>query len=100
MMSKKLTIYRRPKLKEDSKCQICAIQQTDIAEDCPGIELNDQSQEILKKIYFLGDTISARRGAVHSVIVGTRIGWSKIRGLVPLIASNCVLLGTKGRLYW
>ena len=31
----------RGKLKKDSKfkCQACANQQTDIAEDCPGIEL-------------------------------------------------------------
>ena len=32
----------RGKLKEDSKfkCQTCGNQQTDVAEDCPGIELN------------------------------------------------------------
>ena len=92
---------RWPKLKEDSKCQTCANQQTDKAEDCPGIELNDQSLEILEKFCYLGETISVREGAGHSFV--TRIGWSKIRDLVSLLAGNCVPIGAKGRLgrlYW
>ena len=49
MLSKKSTIYSQSKLEEDSKCQIYAIQQTDIAEDCPGVALNDQALEFWKR---------------------------------------------------
>ena len=49
----------RGKLKKDSKlkCQACANQQTDIAGDFPGIELNGQSLEIVEKFCHLDDTI-------------------------------------------
>ena len=49
-------------MKEDSKfkCQSCANQQTNIAEDCPGVELNNQSHEVVEKFYYLGGTIGAR----------------------------------------
>ena len=40
--------------------------QTDITEDCPGIELNEQSLEIVEKSCYLGETIGASRGAVHN----------------------------------
>ena len=52
----------RVKLKEDSrlKCQTYANQQTDIAEDYPGIELNSQSFEIFEKFCCFRDTIGAR----------------------------------------
>lgn len=100
MLSKKSTIYSQSRLEEDNKCQIYAIQQTDIAEVCPAIALNDQALEVLETFCYLGDTISARGGAVHIIIARTRIGWSKIRDLLPLIASKCAPLGTKVRLYW
>ena len=35
------------------KCQSCANQQVNIAEDCPGIELNGQSLEIVEKFCYL-----------------------------------------------
>ena len=35
------------------KCQSCANQQVNIAEDCPGIELNGQSLEIVEKFFYL-----------------------------------------------
>ena len=40
----------RGKLKEDSmfKCQVCAYKQTDIAEDCPSIDLNGKSLKFSK----------------------------------------------------
>lgn len=99
-MSKKSTIYSQSRLEEDNKCQIYAIQQTDITEVCPAIALNDQALEVLETFCYLGDTMSARGGAVHIIIARTRIGWSKIRDLLPLIASKCAPLGTKVRLYW
>ena len=45
----------RGKLKEGSKYkrQTCANQQTDIAEDCPDTELNDQSLEIMEKFVIM-----------------------------------------------
>ena len=35
------------------KCQACANQQVNIAEDCPGIELNGPSLEIVEKFCYL-----------------------------------------------
>ena len=61
---------------------------TDIAEDCPDIELNGQSDEIVEKVYYLGDTIGARAGTFDSVITRNRNGLSKFRDLVPLLASR------------
>ena len=64
------------KLKEGTKfkCQTCASQQTGIAEDCPGIELNRHSLEIVERFSYLGDTIGARGNAVVSVITRIRSG--------------------------
>ena len=52
----------RAKLKEDKnfKCQVFANQQTNIAEDCPSIESNGQSLEIIEMFCYLGGTIGAR----------------------------------------
>ena len=55
------------------KCQACANQQTDIVV-CPGIELNEQSPETLKKFCDLGDTTGARESAVDSIITRMRSG--------------------------
>ena len=59
----------RGKLKEDSKfkCQTYADQQTDIAENCPGIE-------IVEKVCYLGDTIGARMGGFDIIITRIRSG--------------------------
>ena len=43
-------------------------QQTDIAGNCPGIELNSKSLNIVEKFCYLGNTIGARRDAFDSVI--------------------------------
>ena len=52
----------RGKLEEDTKFK-CANQQTDIAEECLGIELNGQSLEIEEEFCYLGDIIGARGNA-------------------------------------
>ena len=56
----------RGKLKKDSKfkCQTCANKQIHIAEDCPGIEMNGQSLEIVEKFCSRGDTSGAREGRI------------------------------------
>ena len=41
---------------------------------CPGIELNEQSPETLKKFCDLGDTTGARESAVDSIITRMRSG--------------------------
>ena len=58
------------KLKYDSKfkCETCANQQTDITEDCPGIELNGEPFETVENFY-LGDTIRVVRHVFDSVII-------------------------------
>ena len=66
----------RGKLKEDTKFKR-ANQQTDIAEDFRGMELNSQSLEIVEKFCDLGDTIGARGNAVGSVITRIRSGCKK-----------------------
>lgn len=43
------------------KCQTYANQLTDIAGNCPGIELNGQSLKMVKKFYCLRDTIGTGR---------------------------------------
>ena len=90
----------RGKVKENSKfkCQTCANQQTDVAVDCPGIELNSQFLETMKKFYLDG-AIVARGGATDSVITKIRSGWYKLTDLVPLFASRGLPLEAKGRLY-
>ena len=59
----------RQKLKEDSyfKCQVCANQRADIADDSASIELNDQCLGIVEEFSYLGDTKRARGTAVVNV---------------------------------
>ena len=78
-------------MKEDSKfkCQSCANQQTNIAEDCPGVELNNQSHEVVEKFYYLGGTIGARWGAIDSVITRIRGGWNKFGACLPVKICPC-----------
>ena len=45
----------------------------DTTEDCPDIELNGQSLEIVERLCYLGDTTGARKGAFSSIIA--RSGW-------------------------
>ena len=68
----------RGKLKEDSRfvCKIYANQQTEIVEDFPGTELNDQSLEIVEKFCYLGTTIRASGFVVDSVITRIESRWS------------------------
>ena len=49
----------RGKLEEHSKIiyEICAIQRTDITEDCLDVKLNGKSLEIMEKFYCCGNTI-------------------------------------------
>ena len=69
----------RSKLKEESKfkCQTCANEQTGIAEDCPGIELNGHFLEVVEKLCYFGNTI-AKGGAAVSAITRVKSGWSKL----------------------
>ena len=91
----------RGSLKEDSKfkCQRCANQQTCIAEDCLGTELDGQSLEIMENFCYFGDTVRARKSVLYSVITRIRSRWCKFRDLVPLIVSRGLPLGAKGRRY-
>ena len=43
------------------------------AEDCPGIELNGQSLEIVKTFCYLGDTKGASEGTVGNVRARSRV---------------------------
>ena len=81
-------------LKKGSKfeCKKCANQQRDIADNFPGIELNEQLLEIVERVCYLGDTIKVSVGALDSVK-------TRIRHLVSFLASNGLPLGIKGRLY-
>ena len=67
----------------------------DIAGDCPGIELNTQSLELLEKFCYLSNIRGAGNGVVASIL--PRIGrrWGKFRYLLPLLASRGFPLGTK-----
>ena len=82
------------------KYRTCATQETDIAEDCQGIELNGWSLEIVWKFCYLVDSIGDRGGAFDSPIPRIRSGWCKVRDLVSLLASRGLSLGAKGRLYF
>ena len=81
------------------KCHTCGNQHTDIAGDCPAIELNGQSLEIVGNFCYLGSTIGATVGAVDSVITRIKSGWCKFRDFVPLLASMDLPLGAKSRSY-
>ena len=57
-------------LKEDSEFeyQTCAIEETDIPEECPGIQLNGQSLEIVEKFCYCSHEIRAKARAVTNAI--------------------------------
>ena len=63
---------------------------TCIAEDCLSIELNGLSFETV-------DTVRARWSSMDSVITRIRIGWSKFRDSVLLLASRGFPLEANGR---
>ena len=67
-------------------------------EDCPGIKLNGKSHEIVEKFCYLVDATGTRGGADDSVTTRIRIGWSKFRDFVPVIASRGLPLRRKGKL--
>ena len=50
----------------------CENQQTDMAENCPEIELNGQSREIMEKFFYLVEARGARVSAVYSYITRVR----------------------------
>ena len=56
--------YRHIKAKWWVKCWSCKSQVTDTKEMSPGIELNDQSLEVVERIFYLSEKSSARMGAV------------------------------------
>lgn len=60
----------------------------DIADLCPGIELNDHAPEIAESFYYVGDSVVALDDAVDSVITSFRSGWWKFKDLVSLLASK------------
>lgn len=72
------------KVKEDitSECQTCVNQQTDLAEDSPGVESNGQSLEIVNRFDVLMAPVGARGSAVDRVITKIKSRWSKFRDLV------------------
>ena len=72
-------------MKEDNKFKC---QQTDIPENCPGIELNAQSLEMVETFCYLCDTIGARRGAFDSAKTKIKSGWCGFRDLVPLLSKR------------
>ena len=65
--------------------------------NCLEIKLNSQSFEIVKKFCQLDDTTGARYVVAGSIITMIRRGWSKLKDLVPLLASRGLPLG---RLYF
>ena len=56
-------------------------------EDCPNIELNGQSLEIVETFCYIGDTMGATGGPADTDVTGIRSGWSKSRDLKYLLAS-------------
>lgn len=48
------------------KCWAQASQETDKSRECPGIELNSQSAEVVEKFRYSGDTVAARGDAVDN----------------------------------
>ena len=88
----------RGKLEEHSKIiyEICAIQRTDITEDCLDVKLNGQSLEIMEKFYCCGNTIWGR---VQMAVTNIRSWYSKFRDLVTLLASNGLSNGAKLQSY-
>ena len=59
-----------------------------MAEDCPGIQLNGHSLEIVEKVCYLSDTIGARGAAFDSVITRIKGEQCKYRDLVPFLAKE------------
>ena len=55
-----------------------------IAENCSGKEVNDQSLEIEEQFCYL-DWTRVTEGAIHNVITRIRSWWNNFRDLVPLL---------------
>jgi len=55
--------------------------------------------ELVDKFWYLGDTLSVDGDADAAVEARIRIGWNKIRQLVPLLTNKDVSLIMRGRLY-
>ena len=55
--------------------------------------------ELLDKVCYIGDMLSVDGDADAAVEARTRIGWNKLRQLVPLLINKDVSLIVRGGLY-
>jgi len=55
--------------------------------------------EVVDKFCYLGDMLSVDGDADAAVETRIRIGWNKLRQLVPLLTNNDISLIRRGRLY-
>jgi len=76
-------------LRESSNCVGCT--SVDIVVDA--------NLELVDKFYYLGDMMSVDRDADAPVETRIRIGWNKLRQLVPLLTNKDMSLIVRGRLH-
>ena len=60
----------------------------------------DQYLQIVENLFYYGDTVGAREGAVDSVRKRIKSGLSKFRDLLGFWTSRALSLGAKCRLYF
>lgn len=76
--------------------QTCINQETGKKEECPSIDLDDQSLELTEKFYYLVDTTGASER--DRVLARIRNGSNTLMGLLPLLTITSSPLRKKSRL--
>ena len=55
--------------------------------------------EVVDKLCYLGDMISAGGGVEESIVARVRSGWKKFRELLPVLTTKGFSFHSKGRVY-
>ena len=84
------------RLNHDNKStyQTCPSQETQRAEECPGMELNGQSFEVKEKFCYPVDVLGS---ALNKAIAEITKEWNKFRTLLPFLTCRSLPLGAKWR---
>ena len=78
--------------------QTCINQETGKKEECPGIDLDDQSLELTEKFYYLAPVDATGASERDSVLARIRNGSNTLMGLLPLLTITSSPLRKKSRL--
>ena len=84
---------------KDFVCNSCSRPPLDTCEEEENIVIGNSSYEAVQQFCYLGDMLSAGRGAEASSVTRTRRAWEKFRELLPILSSRTFSLKKKGSFY-